>query len=229
MPTFRIDFEWRRDEAGYEYVPPARDDAAHTEQIVLDDLLPLSMGGEPTRRHRIVRRGGRLVPFRPFDHVDGIYRIFAALGNSTEGLLDFFGRFGPLTQAGLDQRIGEDVEFAISAAKIIRDLLASSSAERATYFSKFGDRGISWSRVDVALLANPVTGKLQLKFMPPTLMNALWLEFAQALSDDAVMRECLHCGSSFQVGPGTGRREDAKFCSDSHRIAFNSKKRSKRR
>jgi len=31
----------------------------------------------------------------------------------------------------------------------------------------------------------------------------------------------------FEAGRGTGRRLDAKFCSDEHRIAFNSLKRSR--
>jgi hypothetical protein len=142
-------------------------------------------------------------------------------------MLDFVRRFGPLTEFG-NRDSGEELFFGIGHAQVMRDLLSCSAEERAIYFSRFGEPGLSWSRIDVALAFNPLTGKPQFKFKPPTLVNALWLEFGYALSSDATIRNCLHCGQWFEAGPGTGRREDAKFCSDVHRIAFNSRKRSKR-
>ena len=39
-------------------------------------------------------------------------------------------------------------------------------------------------------------------------------------------RWCLNCETVFNVGPGSGRRSDAVFCCDEHRIRYNSKKRS---
>jgi hypothetical protein len=226
--VFSIDFEWLRDDAGYRYVPAAPGDAVCSVEGALGDLLPLSLGGEPSRRNRIVRRGGQLLPYRPFEHTGGVlHRIFVNLGNSVEGLLEFFTRFGPLTQEGLDPNCGEDIRFALSAAEAMRDLLSCSVRERAIYVSRFGEKGVAWSRIDVALTFNPMTNKPQFRLTPPTLVNALWLELGQALSSDASIRNCLHCGGWFEAGPGTGRREGAKFCSDAHRIAFNSRKRSK--
>jgi hypothetical protein len=166
------------------------------------------------------------VPYRPFDKVDGLYRIFAHLGTTAEGLLDFVNRFGPLTDEG-NRETGEEVPFAFSAAGAMCEVLSCPMTEQAAYFSRFGDKGLAWSRIDVALAFNPVTGKPQFRLTPPMLVNALWLELGQALSSDASIRNCLHCGGWFEAGPGTGRREDAKFCSDAHRIAFNSRKRGK--
>jgi hypothetical protein len=60
----------------------------------------------------------------------------------------------------------------------------------------------------------------------PSLLNALWFEAGEFLTRDAQVRECMYCGGWFETGPGIGRRADAKFCSDEHRIAFNSLKRS---
>jgi hypothetical protein len=37
---------------------------------------------------------------------------------------------------------------------------------------------------------------------------------------------CRHCMEVFTVGPGTGRRMDAIFCSDAHRVRFHSLQRS---
>jgi hypothetical protein len=42
------------------------------------------------------------------------------------------------------------------------------------------------------------------------------------------VRRCLRCGQSFQVGVGTGRRLDAKFCSEAHKIVFHSLARAER-
>ncbi len=59
------------------------------------------------------------------------------------------------------------------------------------------------------------------------LLAALWVQVGQSIGSGAIIRRCQQCGELFEVGLGTGRRQDAKFCSDKHRIAFNSLKRSK--
>jgi len=227
MPLFSIDFEWRRDDAGYDYVPAAPGEPAASEMSPLYTMISesLPLPGKPAR---IVRRGGNLVPYHPFEAVNGLYRIFASLGVTDEGLLDFVRRFGPLTEFG-NSDTGEEILFSRSHADAMKDLLSCSTEERGVYFSRFGELGLSWSRIDVALAFNSVTGKPQFKFKPPALVNALWLELGYALSSDASLRNCLHCGEWFEAGPGAGRREDAKFCSDAHRIAFNSRKRTKGR
>ncbi len=228
--VFSIDFEWWRDDAGYDYVPAAPGAPHGSIEDALADLLPLGQGGEPNRRDRIVCRGGELVSYRPFEHTGGmLHRIFAARGNSVEGLLEFYTRFGPLTQQGFDPNCGEDIRFAVSSATAMHDVVSNSPQDRAQYFARFGDKGLAWSRIDVALAFNPLTGKPQFRLTPPTLINALWLELGQSLSSDASIRNCLHCGGWFEAGPGAGRREDAKFCCDAHRIAFNSRKRGRGR
>jgi hypothetical protein len=225
MPLFSIDFEWQRDDAGYDYIPAASGTPSPSEMSPLYTIISegLLVPGRPAR---IVRRGGNLAPDRPFDRVNGLYRIFAGLGTTDEGLLDFVNRFGPLTEFG-NGDTGEEVLFGRGHAETMRDLLSCSTEERGIYFSRFGEAGTSWSRLDVTLAFNLETGKPQFKFRPPTLVNALWLEFGYALASDASLRICLHCGRWFEAGPGTGRREDAKFCADAHRIAFNSRKRTK--
>jgi hypothetical protein len=192
---------------------------------LIEPIRSAVSGGRPAR---IVRRGGKLVPYRPFDKVDGLYRVFANLVTTEEKLLEFVNRYGPLTEYG-NQECGEELLFGLSHASEMGTLLSRFSAERAAYFSRFGEKGLAWSRIDVALAFNPMTNKPQFRLTPPSLANALWLELGQALSSDASIRNCLHCGGWFEAGPGTGRREDAKFCSDAHRIAFNSRKRSKGR
>ena len=225
---FDIDFEWWRDTAGYRYVPADPGKPKLSEMSALYKIIePLMQGkGRPAR---IVPCGGKLIPCRPLEKGgDKLYRIFASLGSTDEGVFDFVNRFGPLTEEG-NRECGEEVLFALGHAASMRDVLSCPLKERGAYFSRFGDNnGIRWSRIDVALAFNPITNKPQFRLTPPTLINALWIQLGQALCSDASIRNCLHCGEWFEAGPGTGRRADALFCSDEHRIAYNSRKRGKK-
>jgi len=53
-------------------------------------------------------------------------------------------------------------------------------------------------------------------FRPNNLLAAMWLQFAQAVTEEFQLQICEGCGKYFQVGPG-GRRADAKTCSDACR------------
>jgi hypothetical protein len=53
-------------------------------------------------------------------------------------------------------------------------------------------------------------------FRPSNLLAAMWLQFAQAVTEEFQLQVCEGCGKYFQVGPG-GRRADAKTCSDACR------------
>jgi hypothetical protein len=76
------------------------------------------------------------------------------------------------------------------------------------------------------LAPDPTTGAWKLKLEPPSLLDAIWLQFGQAITSDAVLHFCAQCGNTFEAGGKSGRRADAKFCSDECRIEFNSRKRS---
>ena len=64
-----------------------------------------------------------------------------------------------------------------------------------------------------------------------SLLNAMWLQLATKISGGAKFHSCelATCGMPFEVGSVFGRRADARFCSDPHRIEFNSRKRQKAR
>jgi hypothetical protein len=225
-PLLNIDFEWWSDDAGYDYV------SAEPGWVAMSPLDKLTssglLGGKNGERpDRIIRRGGKLIAYRPFEKVNGLYRIFANKGTTVAGLLEFIHRFGPLTQGGLDATIGDEVPFLVNHASAMAALLAYSPEGRVSYLSQF-EKGLSWTRIDVGLVVNPFTEKPQITLKPSWLLHGLWLELGQALSGDISIKNCAHCGGLFEVGPGTGRREDAKFCCDDHRILFNSRKRKQR-
>lgn len=54
-------------------------------------------------------------------------------------------------------------------------------------------------------------------FRPKNLLSVLWIQFAQALTEELQMRQCGFCGEYFQVGPG-GSRDDARYCKDVCRV-----------
>jgi hypothetical protein len=175
----------------------------------------------------IVRNGGlrdKLVHCQPLEGSQTLFRIFATKATTPEGVLHFVQKYGPLTIYGNDK--GDRVGEVIRRAEIMRDTLKWMSAQprRMPGEEAFFGPGISlhalvdWNRRS----RSPVW-----KFRPSTLIDGLWLQFAQAVTRGVQMRTCMHCGDLFEAGLGTGRRLDAKFCSDEHRIAFNSLKRSK--
>ena len=139
-------------------------------------------------------------------------------------MLDFVQKYGPLTIYGNDQ--GDRVGEVIRRAEIMRDTLkwmAAHPQRRMSHETFFGP-GIS---LHACLEWDRRSRSPQWRFRPTALIDGLWLQFAQAVTRGVQMRTCLHCGDLFEAGLGTGRRLDAKFCSDEHRIAFNSLKRSK--
>jgi hypothetical protein len=96
--TFRIDFEWAVDEAGYDWI--AGGPAEPSDEKSLFGEVLSTFHGKPIRPDRIVRRGGNLKVDRPFERVPGLFRLFSKLATTPEGLLDFVTRFGPMTPEG---------------------------------------------------------------------------------------------------------------------------------
>lgn len=80
----------------------------------------------------------------------------------------------------------------------------------------------------VDLVSDPVKG-MRLRITTETFIGALWIQLGLKLSGAAVFRECRHCGGWFEAGAGTGRRADAEFCSNEHKIRFFSLNRTRRR
>jgi hypothetical protein len=68
----------------------------------------------------------------------------------------------------------------------------------------------------VPRLAWTPDSRQRLIFVPPNLLGAMWLQFAQAVTGELELYPCDACGKFFQRGPG-GRRADATTCSDACR------------
>ena len=168
---------------------------------------------------RIVASGVKQETYKPFERHENLFGEFASIAKTAEGLLDFVTKFGPLTLEGLDEQ-GEDVAAGVAAAQSMAQLL--QTAERPGPAHLFGER----RSIHLTLqIADTGSGRLLPSVVPDTLLDAIWLQLAEALSGDAQIRRCLQCGAWFAAGANFGRRRETKFCSDEHRILYNSLKR----
>lgn len=127
-------------------------------------------------------------------------------------------------QAGkLPRWQGGQFEFNLDSAKM------KELAPELTKYKVIGGlplRGTVTGKLNAWLAPDPDTGEWEFQLRPPSLLDALWLQFGQALVSKAELRSCEQCGKWFQAGAG-GVRIDAKFCSPECRRKFNSLKRSR--
>jgi hypothetical protein len=223
MAQVLIDFGWWKDAKGYRLVP-------ETERTPEEALIEHPLGirlASGIRPLRLVRLGGDLIPYRPLDHFGQLFRIFANDVRTSKDALAFAQRFGPSTVDGFDEEVGESIETTIVHAEAMREFLGYAGGDKRLLARGIEAQIAPLGQLDVALVLDPATTTPKLRLSPSNLRDALWLQFGQALSGGASLRQCQHCGGWFETGVRAGRRRDAKFCSDEHRVAFNSLKRSK--
>jgi hypothetical protein len=210
MVQLVVEFDGVRDPKGY--------------RLVEDRLL---------RSTRVVRNGKGHTPkdfefCRPLSSTDSLFRIFVHMATTPDGVLEFVQRYGPLTEAGGDPDLGDDVRLVISSAEHMRQLLRYFSGnEKRPHLAASRHQATQSASMGMQVIWDPATMAPKWELRPNTLLDALWLQFGQALTRGGRISQCQHCGIWFEAGRKTGRRLDAKFCCDEHRTAFNSLKRSR--
>ena len=195
-----IEFGWWRDRKGYRL--------AETEGR--RKLLCVVRNG----------RGNKDLEFcRPLDRTSSLFHIFASTATTPEGVLNFIQSYGPLDSDDEGQIVFEVIHHAQRMQSALTWISQPQLRRKHTFGGSVPFRAwIDW---------DPVTSTPLWRVRPSTLLDGLWLQFGQAVTRGVHIRSCAHCGDLFETGLGTGRRLDAKFCSDEHRIAFNSLKRSR--
>jgi hypothetical protein len=208
-----IDFEWKRDESGYDIVTGK---GATAFEVGAGGQL-----GNPRQmpERQIVPRGGPLVLTPPLS--PDLYLVFARSARSEDGLLEFVRQHGPLNQHGNSSR-GESVPEGLDVAAQMRELLARNEKP-----AKLLDDEICVN-IDLVIGTDPISETPKLKYRVENLLAALWVQCAEAVTQGTSFRECEYCGALFKRGLGAGRREDSKYCTPAHRIAHNSRKRGKK-
>ena len=221
-----IDFTWHKDAKGY--------------RLVKKGSLP---GDRPTT-DTILPNGGKRILIRPMEMAD-IYRNFAHV-YSAEGLLKFVEDYGLLgrtkhkgTRVYRDPIDGSEsvkwhdsegmpVGIYLKEAEQFREALRlkAKGPEQLAAFLKTtsGPMSILGPTNNLGflqLIPDEVLGA-RFQIMPINLMQALWCQLSQVLTSNIKLSTCLHCGQLFEAGLRTGRRADAKFCSDEHRTLYHS-------
>ncbi len=69
--------------------------------------------------------------------------------------------------------------------------------------------------------------RLELRQVAVSLMGTLWLQFSQAITQNADFAQCDACGQDFIVGGRRNRRQGSRWCSDACKSRGNREKRKK--
>ena len=211
MPVLDLSFEWPVDDAGYSIVdhkpkPPKGRSAR---------LLT----GEPSGPH-IVRKGGPLRTTRPLELHRTLFVEFARLDGTDESCLRFansFGFLGLWLDEKADDRVGPTGESLDRFRDVIGDTRRLVDAWQASPNTFASHQELTITRLDVSLV--PIDGRPTLRIRPRSLIGAIHLQFAQAVSTGLDIRTCDHCGKLFEIG-GAGRTRKARFCSDRCRTDY---------
>jgi hypothetical protein len=122
---------------------------------------------------------------------------------------------------------GEDVDEHLASARQFSNFIR--------WMNRRGSAGEALSEwIDDNLLSSSLASAqitfgrklFQIALTAHTLMDGLRLQLVASVTGTKY-NTCRRCGSLFEVGPGTGRRSDSKYCSDEHRIDYNSHARTK--
>src|SRR5262245_2616986 len=184
---------------------------------------------------RIIGNGGpkrryRLKDFPP------LYPIFAKTPQTPEGLKGFVTKFGRLTSDEFkdgERIIGDNVRKVLPNIETISTALETLRGRMGNPPTWLGgpveyeaSTAIGTIRVSggiplpgkltASLVPDPITGIWHLQLQPPTLLDAIWLQFGQAITSNAKLRFCLQCSKPLEPG----KRADAKFCSDGCRVNY---------
>ena len=210
-----IDFEWIRSSGAYSIVELGPRQVPHGS-LVLPPEPGLSTEGKKY-----------FETYRPTDF-PALFQQFADMPETAEGMRDFFNTFGPLEWWGRSEYLNKQApgwyscEFPVFEVlahhgwmrRVIRLLDAGSNiSELAEGFRLGGGGGL------LPELRPGADGRPALFLVPSSLLQFLWLQFAQYAGSDAKLFRCEQCNLPFLVGTGTSRRSQAKYCSDACRHA----------
>jgi hypothetical protein len=120
---------------------------------------------------------------------------------------------------------GEPTAPLIEWAEKFRLLLRHQQAGETANFKRLLGNGMS---IPAHAAVVPTADGARLTIEAPNLFAVIFAQFGNAVSGEAAVRECRHCGIWFEAGPGKKRNGKATFCSDEHKSAYFNQNRSKK-
>lgn len=232
MATLPIDLEWHLDLKGYRLVDHDRAIVAnggklkHTRPLDgIDGLYKVfSNVRKPDELLQFVKAHGLL-----HDHS---YKApwTAAVLEKKKDEASPIGRYSKqIARASVNLPKKESVSEHLKTAELFRRVMLQTQEGQWKVPRSLGlELSLRLDREPLGIisLGDDMGRGFRLRFYAKTLMDGLWLQLAANVSGGSAFRKCVRCGNMFETGPGY-RRADAKFCSDRHKIEFNSRKRTK--
>ena len=181
----------------------------------------------------------RYSPFR----ISGLFRTFADTERSKEGIVHFADQYGFLFEpvaamsvVGSDTHVrpGEPMEAWVKEIALLRSAVDlwgacreieppmrdNSTPIEPTWgaLQQMVNEHLKTQAADPKLLWDVRATKacLRMRFMPRSLLAAMWIQLATAIEGDRDYGQCEQCGSWFEIV--AEKRKDAKFCSDKCRF-----------
>ena len=213
MSESLFQFDWPVDAAGYDILPP---EVSFEEMMKTADSL---LGDGRRTTHDVRRKGGPLRYYRPLEDHPALFRQFGSDVTDYESLRGFLDQFGLLTESGFDSMrsslSGEEclqwAGFMRTVAQLIDD------GDRLGAIKLFNE-----NRLTVRLnpkISTSTSGRAKLEVLPTSLVGAMMVQLAGALTEGTKFRRCKHCGKWFPFGPGTPNSIRKEFCADKCRVA----------
>jgi hypothetical protein len=174
----------------------------------------------------LVAASDRFERHSPLDHFTDLFASFALAPATAEGMRQFADNFGLPGEIGGNTRRQNLNVILREQAAMKRALAVFQNADmpgliallhaghtQAGPFDIPGQSGLA--RVELRLDA----GKLVIAVVPPSLVQAMWIQFLQVAASGAQLYRCGNCQKLFVVGTGTNRRSTAKYCSNACKVA----------
>lgn len=72
--------------------------------------------------------------------------------------------------------------------------------------------GHRFGQVSLQMIEKTERGGARLRIAPDSLYDALWIQFGEAVAANLKIKSCIYCNTPFAFGPGTGKRNTARYC-----------------
>ena len=195
-PLFtRVEFDWPVASNGYTVIGPR----PHGENAIRD------------LHWRVVPLKGPTYRTKPFDKFPGLFKQFAALDVTPQGVIKFANKFGLLQHGEQENELASWLQhkndFAQLTSSETNRTVTLSSASRLTALKNINRILQSGITTEISELGGIVV-------RPHSLLAAMAFQLGMWLgTDDESIGQCVECGSTWVFGPRTGHRVNRRYCS----------------
>lgn len=191
------------------------------------DAAELVYGDDEWSRHGVIRaRSDRFAAVSyEVTNLEDALCVRLVNADSAEKLVSFVTRFGvpdgfpKMLPDGRDNRESVPLRILEGIRLDLWELLSTASIDDPMARISTANKLLKFSAIRPSLEYFETDGKHRLFFRPDSLADFMAIESAVALDVGATMTRCAHCSTAFLVGPLTGRRSHATYCSDRCRVA----------